>query len=241
MVVTFTRESARGAAWVLLLALASCEGEDMRQPIDGGYGLDLGANDAAMEKILANDPCWRRERGAWHYSLGHCREMSDPEEMTGVWITGFEMSSFFRGSTAVPSITDWKRPITMLEIDAERVSRMVDHEFDGPESHAVVLTIVGRRTKYPIDRDCFGGRHYAIVADRVERTQYLGRLADELIDVPLASELPPYVPFKRSGEGGIIGQMEEEALARCNGSAEPAASTNPSRSGESPVSSADSS
>jgi hypothetical protein len=163
---------------------------------------------------MAGDPCWRQEKGGWHLSAGHCEEMLPPATVTGVWVTGFEESSFFPGEAALPDRNDDRRYRIELEVDRDRIARLLGQKLEGPDYHAVALSFVGRRMKYPSSIDCYGGRYYVFVADKVEKVRYLGVMADP-DRPPLPSAGSPYKPFKRSGEGGVIARLEEEALANC--------------------------
>lgn len=213
-----TRIATRGTL-ALLLMLAGCQDAkeerqaQQNQSLDGGYPLSRSRG-AEADKLMADDPCWRREKGGWHLSIGHCEEMLPPTTVSGVWITGFEESSFFPGATVLPDRNDERRFRIDLEVDGERIERLLGRKLENPEYHAIALAFVGRRTKYPVAIDCYGGRYYVFVADTVKKARYLGVMANP-DRPPLPSERPPYEPFKRSGEGGVIAQMEEEALANC--------------------------
>ena len=210
---------ATSGTLALFLMLAGCQdAKEERQAqdnqsLDGGYALSR-SHGAEDDKDMADDPCWRRENGGWHLSMGHCEEMLPPTTVSGVWITGFEESSFFPGATILPNRNDERRYRINLEVNEERIARLVHRKLDGPDYHGIAVTFVGRRTKYPIAIDCYGGRHYVFVADTVKKARYLGVMADP-DRPPLPSQRPPYEPFKRSGEGGVIAEMEEEALAGC--------------------------
>ena len=210
-----TAFSTRCAALLVALlpvGLGGCERNATPQPLDGGR--PLAWEMSAADETLLRDPCWRRERGGWHLSAGHCSEMLPTRKMKGVWVTGFEESSFLPGATAMPDRNDKRRYMIELEIDEDRVADMVGHRFDGREYHAIALDLIARRTKYPTSIDCYGGRSFSFVAYRINRARYLGTIANP-DPPPHPAKLPPYKPFARSGEGGVIGRMEAEALARC--------------------------
>lgn len=203
---------------VLHLLLGGCEGRDEREPLDGGYPLETQRMDLDTEKMLASDPCWRKEHGGWHLSAGHCSEMLPPQKMAGVWVTGFEESSFFPDATSIPDRNDPRRYMINLEIDNERIATLVGRDIEDSEYHAIALTLVARRTKYPSSIGCDGRRAFSIVAYRIVDARYLGTVGNP--DRPTRS-IARYEPFKRSGEGGVVGRMEDEALALCRGRAEP--------------------
>ena len=142
--------------------------------------------------------------------------MTAPKVMNGVWVTGFEETSFFPNAKAIPARNDPRRYRMMLDIDPERVNKLLGRRlFDG-DYHAIRLTFVGRQSEYPLNIDCYGGRDYLVVADWVVRARYLGKIGNP-DPPPPPSKRPPYKPFKPSGEGGVIGQLEKKALAHCGG------------------------
>ena len=86
--------------------------------------------------------------------------------------------------------------------------RLIGRELEGPGYHAIRLAFVGRRTRVPWV-DCFRGRNYAIVVDRIERAEYL-----EIPDThrPMWARAKMYPP---SPEGTLLRRLEDEALAGC--------------------------
>jgi hypothetical protein len=62
--------------FVLTLLVTASAGANPR-PVDGGIPLSFERS-PQDEEIFARDSCWHRERGGWHYSIGHCRTMSRP-------------------------------------------------------------------------------------------------------------------------------------------------------------------
>lgn len=142
--------------------------------------------------------------------------MEAPKVIKGVWVTGFEETSFLPNAKALPDRNDRRRYRMMLDIDPERVSKLLGRQLVDRDYHAVRLTFVGRQSEYPLAIDCYGGRDYLIVADWVIRAQYLGKIGNPDLPPPPLKQ-PPYKSFKPSGEGGRIAQMEKEALARCAG------------------------
>lgn len=202
---------------VLLSTLGGCGSNDLGEPVDGGLPL---TNMNGADAHLAADPCWRREGSGWHYSTGHCTEMLPAQRITGVWVTGFEESSFFPGNTALPDRNDPRRFRITLEVNADRVGEMAGRgsadfrRTTDPGYQAYALTFVGRRTRHPLIIDCDGGREYVFIADRIESSRHLGLIANPDLPQP-RGEGEPRRPFQRSGEGGVIAQLEEAALARC--------------------------
>lgn len=197
----------------LLLAVSACDRIPEDEPLDGGFRLELGTKAEETEYLLA-DPCWRRERGGWHYSIGHCAEMLPPRRMTGIWVTGFEESSFFPGDAAVPSPNDPRRFRLLLEVDEARILALAGPAAPSPASRAFAISFVGRRTRYPLNVDCYGGRDYGFVADRVDGARYLGEIGFPEPPPPRSARRA-YRGFRPSGEGGVVGRMEREALREC--------------------------
>ena len=140
-------------------------------------------------------------------------EMTYPKIISGVWVTGFEESSFFAGDTVIPDRNDPRRYREEL-IDGRKLFDKVHDRYAKPGYSAFHITFFGRRTKYPYMIDCEGGRYYSFLPDWVLRIRYLGPIADP--DRPVRQP-GPYQPFKRSGERGVIKELEDEAFARCGG------------------------
>jgi hypothetical protein len=199
-----------------LLVLASCQdaGEERRapqaQPLDGGYPLQPSGG-AEADRTMADDPCWRRERGGWHSSIGHCAEMLSAQPMAGVLVLGFEETSFFPGAASIPDPNDPRRYRFELEADFLRVRALAGRTRGGPPYQAYRIAFSGRRTRYPVFIDCSGSRGYVFIADHIREAHYLGAMPDPNADPPRPSDRR----FVRSGEGGKIRQMEDEALATC--------------------------
>ena len=185
------------------------------EPVDGGHPLEFGFDLSDYPVEQGEGSGWRKERGGWHYSAQHGVDMAPRRRMVGVWVTGFEETSFFLGDQTIPHPDDPRRYENELEVNSEHVQEMIGRQLDMPDYHAVLLEFDGRRTRYPIAIDCFGGRSYTFVADRLRSARYLG-----LMPNPDTSKWPrltaPYQGFRLSGEGGVIGQMERDALAGCN-------------------------
>jgi hypothetical protein len=139
--------------------------------------------------------------------------MRYPQVLSGVWVTGFEESSFFPGDTTIPGRNDPRRYRLELLPSREQVDRFRDQTPKRGYA-AFSITFLGRRTKHPVNIDCEGAHSYFFIPDWIIRTRYLGPIADPDFPVP---NHEPYKPFKRSGEGGVIRQIEDEALARCGG------------------------
>jgi hypothetical protein len=199
----------------LLLAACGAVGEAQQtardQPLDGGYPLKR-ARGAEADKVRADDPCWRKEKGGWHLSTGHCSEMLAARAMTGVFVTGFEEESFFPDATAIPGPNDNRRYRLQLELDQARLTALAGRTLNGPPYKAYRLKFTGRRTRYPVFILCNGDRGYVFIADRTDEAEYLGAMPD-----PDPSPAPPDRPFNPTRENAKIAHMEDQALANCFG------------------------
>jgi hypothetical protein len=208
-------DGARRALLGLALLLAGCGGERSK-PEDGGLPLFFGRDD---ERVMAGDPCWRRERGGWHLSLGHCRGMLPAKPMTGVWVSGFEMSHFMPAARGIPDPNDPRLYSNLLEVDPILVDRLLGRELKGPASHAVALSFIGRRTKDPVAVDCDGTAYHHFVVDRLLEGRYLG--LEPSPDPPPPPEVVRSRPSRvRKIHDGAWGALEEEAVERCGGQGE---------------------
>ncbi|HEX6742421.1 MAG TPA: hypothetical protein VF079_11580 [Sphingomicrobium sp.] len=137
--------------------------------------------------------------------------MTYPAVISGVWVTGFEESSFFPDEEAIPDRNDPRRYRVELIVGSHRAMAL---RRGAPERGyaAFRLTFLGRRTRYPFAIDCEGGRNYYFIPDWILRARYLGPMPDP--DLPVRQP-GPYRPFKRSGDGGKIRELEDRALANC--------------------------
>ena len=140
-------------------------------------------------------------------------EMTYPKIISGVWVTGFEESSFFAGDAAIPDRNDPRRYRVEL-VAGRKLFDKVHDQYPNPGYQAFHITFLGRRTRYPYAIDCQGGRNYSFLPDWVLQVRYLGPMANP--DRPVRQP-GPYKPFKRSGEGGVIRELEDRALALCGG------------------------
>jgi hypothetical protein len=147
--------------------------------------------------------------------VGDGTEMTLPKIMSGVWVTGFEESSFFPGAATIPDRNDGRRYRLQLIVDSAWAHKMMSNQKPPGGYHAYAMTFLGRRTKYPTSIDCYGGRDYFFVPDVILSTRHLGEIAHPDVPVPRPGE---YKPFTRSGEGGVIRELEDRALAHCGGS-----------------------
>ena len=193
----------------LALLLAGCA--DPSEPLDGGYPLDLHDSLGAG---LKHDPCQRREKTGWHYSVGHCLAMAPMERMSGVWVTAFEESGFIPGATAIPDPNDARRFAQELELDDRKIVKLTGpmplggHSYHG---EAYLVTFVGRRTRDPYDVGCDGIAQFSVVVDRLMTARYLGPLGPGFSIKVLESR--PVTVARR--HGGKWGELEQEAVDRC--------------------------
>ena len=196
--------------WPVLTALlaAACGG-DSAQPLDGGLALELEAH-PDTQKLLAADPCWRREKGGWHYSIAHCEPMLEARSMQGVFVTAFEEASFFPGATAIPDANDPARFMYEMEVDDRKLARLSGHApIMASEGEAYLLTFAGRRTRdgwY----DCYGVPTFRIVVDRLTSARYLGSLGPFDGKGMLARH--EKLAARRAGRGG---EAQARAIERC--------------------------
>lgn len=199
----------RGPTLWLALPLAACgEPGDDDRPLDGGFPLGNPVASESM-KDVANRDCFRAERGRWHYSTGHCEAMLPAREMTGVWVTAFEETSFFPGATAIPDANDPARFNRQIELDDRDVIRLSGHAPSNPGGEAYLLTFTGRRTR-DLWFDCHGVPSYTIVADRVRSARYLGPMGpfDRL---GMLARYEAYAERLR----GRWGKAQAEGIERC--------------------------
>lgn len=194
--------------FALPLALAACSSEP--QPLDGGDALDTNVS-AEEVPYLTADTGWRKEPGGWHLSIGHVEPMDPPQKIRGVYVTGFEESSFFPGDTHMPDANDPRRYRVGIELDRRILGAMTGQQFSTQQYKAYALTLVARRTR-DLWIDCLGGQNYYYVADRIETVRYLGIMPD--VD-PATLNAP--TKFVRSGQGGRIRALEDQAIERCYG------------------------
>lgn len=199
------------------LALLLCLGpgyEDPERPLDGGRPLRFGRW-AGPDTSHGPEPCWRREKGGWHHSAGHCAPTTAPAIMAGVWVTAFEETSFLPGEKARPDPRDPRRFTTEIELDEGAVMRSIGGWPDGPGGQAVYLRFAGRRIRDPVAVDCNGTPHFIYVVDRMIEARYLGPMDP----IPpgwweqLARNVEP-ARVKRLHEGRW-GELEADAARRC--------------------------
>ncbi len=196
------------------LMLAGCGSADPREPLDGGLLLQLDAS-AEEADIRAAQSSWRRERGGWHMSMGHVEEMLPLETISGVWVTGFEETSFFPSATAMPDRNDPHRYMQEIEVDHAKVEAFTGRPDPKGGYRAILLTFEGRRTRYPEFVGCDGTRSYGFVVYRVHSARDLGEMHDPDRPPVPKPDAPRGTPFKRSGEGGVTAERETEAMKRC--------------------------
>jgi hypothetical protein len=199
--------------WLPLL-LAACGGKgDDDRPLDGGHPLGEPIGSFSV-KDLANQDCFRAERGRWHYSIGHCEAMLPAREMEGVWVTAFEESSFFPGPARMPAPNDPTRYATGIELDGERVLRAAGHKPEGAHGDALWLRFVGRRTRDPYHVDCFGTPYWVFVVDRLLEARFLGEMKPARWPTPEeARRRPPTVAVRHKGRWG---EEEAKAVEHCS-------------------------
>src|SRR4051812_23538175 len=208
------------AARALLLALAAC-GSAEPEPEDGGWPLQSAKAGAVGEDYNAHDPCFRKEHERWHYSIGHCRAMAPPQRLQGVWLRAFEVSQFVPRATSFAEASAREGQAHDIEIDNAAVERLAGVKRGGPGFVAYEVTFIGRRRRDPHFVDCQGHPEFTIVADRLLSAKWLGYAPPSLapfdrakFDAEVArNRARPVTVTVR--HGGKWGQLEAEALARC--------------------------
>lgn len=196
-----------------LALLPGCGGGDT-EPLDGGVPLDFDR--PGMQTSVSADPCWRQEKGGWHYSVGHCEEMQPPERTTGVFVTAFEERSFFPGERAIPDANDLRRFTYEIELDERRVERLAGREPADPDGEAYLLTFIGRRTQDPWHVDCHGNAYFSYVVDRLISARYLGPMGE--YRMPTREEILSQPVIVERRHGGRWGEEEAKAIEFCRGS-----------------------
>jgi hypothetical protein len=195
---------------VLAVLLVGCDA-DPSEPLDGGYPLDLHDRGGAG---LKPDPCLRREKTGWHYSVGHCLAMAPMERMSGVWVTAFEESGFIPGATTIPDPNDPRRFAQELELDDRKIVKLTGPTPMGGHSYhgeAYLVTFVGRRTSDPYGVGCDGIPQFSVVVDRLMSARHLGPLGPGFSIEALQSR-PVTVTRRHEGKWG---ELEQEAMEKC--------------------------
>ena len=177
-------------------------------PVVRPSALQVGSSCLLLVLIFSLPGCTNPE------PVGDDTEMTLPQIMSGVWVTGFEETSFLPHVTTIPDRNDARRYRFHLIVEPAWAQDLTANHDPPGSYHAYKITFLGRRTKYPTNIDCYGGRDYFFVPDLILSTHHLGRIPDPDLPVPKAE---PYKPFKRSGEGGVIRELEDRALAHCGG------------------------
>lgn len=199
--------------WAPLLALLASGCEDPAEPLDGGYPLELSMTADSLP-LIARDPCWRHEKGGWHFSTGHCEEMGPQAEMSGVYVAGFEEKSYFPDAAAIPDPYDRRRHTIHLELDEERLRRKAGPVRARGYPAVYRVTFAGRRTRYPVSVDCYGNPHFVFVADRLMSARYLGTMGAWNAERALALAKLRQKQVRRR-HGGRWGELEQRAIESC--------------------------
>lgn len=116
--------------------------------------------------------------GAMDYE--HCVDFLPAERMHGVWVTGFEQSSYLPNATGIPAVDDPERhriwltfaagarpdPALRAELDMMRTTAAVAIEFDG------------RRSRHAgAGYGHLGGADRLVIVDRIVSMRILGPLS----------------------------------------------------------------
>ena len=197
-----------------MLLTAACAG-DNAESLDGGRALSFDHHPESV-KMMSADPCWRREKGGWHLSTGHCTAMTRAEKMSGVWVTAFEETSFFLHDLTIPNPRDWRRFVTELELHDEKAHRLAGVTPSSSDGEGYLLSFIGRRTRDPYLVDCQGMPQHVVIVDRLLSARHLGRMASLSVQ-EFSKDLkarPVTVAHKHRGRWG---EEEKEAIKRCAG------------------------
>jgi hypothetical protein len=203
-----------GAIAALFVLLGGCRPSGRSDAEDGGPNLDRRQMSAAAEEGLRHQPCWRQERGGWHYSIVHCETMGAPETLSGVFIIAFEERSFIVGATALPDPSDPRRYANEIDLEPSIVFRFAGAEPKSPLGDAYALTFLGRRTRDPIFVDCQGQPSFGYVVDRLLTARHLGS-EPRGAHIPTPAEIRSEPVRVRKIHGGVWGRLEDEAIVRC--------------------------
>jgi hypothetical protein len=207
---------ACGAAAAILILVAACNRDGRSDAEDGGPNLDRRRMDKEVEDLRSRQPCWRRERGGWHYSIVHCETMGPPGRMSGVFVTAFEERSFFPGATAIPAPDDKLRYASELELVPSILYRFAGAEPRGRYGDAYAVSFVGRRTRDPYFVDCGGNADFLYVVDRLVTARFLGPVPPPPGTIEQWTERMRDQPVTVTVcHGGNWGRLEAEALKRC--------------------------
>lgn len=201
-------------AAALLMLLGACDRSGRSDAEDGGRSLRQGPVSTAEEESLRHQPCWRKERGGWHYGLQHCLPMGRAEEMRGVYITAFEESSFIAGTTTLPDPDDPRRYANDVGLEPDIVFRFAGAMPASSLGDAYALTFIGRRTRDPLAVDCQGRASFGYVVDRLLTARYLGAEPREPHRITPA-EVRARPVLVRKIHSGVWGEREAEAVAHC--------------------------
>lgn len=183
----------------------------------GSSAVDVGktsdGESARRAEAAHPDDCVGPNEAVGNNINGLCVKMLPAETMSGVVVLAFEERSFLRDETGMPNPSDPRRSLDPLEIGNAFYGQISGKRPDA-SAVAVRLTFEGRRSRLPWVIDCDGSRHYMFVVDRLHSARYLGGLAEPEagMRVPARSEK---ATFTRSGEGGVIAWLEDEAIKRC--------------------------
>jgi hypothetical protein len=118
--------------------------------------------------------------GAMDYE--HCVDFLPAERMHGVWVTGFEQSSYVSNATAAPAVDDPERHRTWLTFaDGRWPNPAFRAELDKMRSHmavAVAIEFDGRRARGPGNGyGHLNGAQNLVIVDRIVSIRILGPLA----------------------------------------------------------------
>jgi len=150
-------------AWLLAAALAACGPGDSRT-MDG--------QERPLQQRAEADRCQRPG------DYENCVDFLPAERMRGVWISGFERSSFVTGDGTMPDPRRSNLSGTWLTFaSGARPDPALRAEMDALRGVAVVsVEFVGRRSRAPGGFGHMGGAEHLVIVDRMISARLLGTL-----------------------------------------------------------------
>jgi len=157
-----------------LLALVGCaDGFDQRNNSHEPSSAEMLRRE---EPQLASDPCIRRKGDVRvHIAWRNCLEFLPPQRMHGIWVMGFEESSFIPRATVIPRANNRVRYRVFLEVEPKTLERLSEAGVgDMTEAQAYAVEFIGRRSLHAGLYYTGEGDH-VVVMDRLISARHLGR------------------------------------------------------------------
>jgi hypothetical protein len=155
--------------FVLLSLLGACSGGSL----EGGEGESRNSSSkaSAVQSNRSDDHCFVRV-GEVLYHVGErlCGELLPPQRMRGIFVHGWEESSFIPNATTIPRADNRIRFRVDLSGDPAEIARMAGTRLDMRRAQVFAIDMVARRTR----RAGAGLAVYVVVVDRIISARYLG-------------------------------------------------------------------